>query len=74
MSAEKSDMAAGEHVAERPGLAGASPEVHVDAAVQIAHETQEGQYSPWTKSMFRLYGILIIGAPCHASNISRMVS
>ncbi|KAI8180139.1 Lactose permease [Colletotrichum sp. SAR 10_75] len=60
MSAEKSDMAAGEHVAERPGLAGPSPEVHVDAAVQIAHETQEGQYSPWTKSMFRLYGILII--------------
>uniref|UniRef100_L2GCB1 MFS monosaccharide transporter n=1 Tax=Colletotrichum fructicola (strain Nara gc5) TaxID=1213859 RepID=L2GCB1_COLFN len=52
--------AAGEHVAERPGPAGTSPEVHVDAAVQIAHESQEGQYSPWTKSMFRLYGILII--------------
>ncbi|KAK2740805.1 MFS monosaccharide transporter [Colletotrichum kahawae] len=60
MSADKSDMAAGEHIAERPGLAGTSPEVHIDAAVQIAHETQEGQYSPWTKSMFRLYGVLLI--------------
>nr|AEE69031.1 Mfs1 transporter [Colletotrichum lindemuthianum] len=60
MSAEKSDhLAAGGH-AERTGAAVDSPEVLADSAVQIAHETQEGQYSPWTKSMFRLYGVLII--------------
>lgn len=38
-----------------------SPEVHVDSAVHIAHETQDRKYSPWTPSMFRLYGVLCIG-------------
>ncbi|KAF6809825.1 MFS monosaccharide transporter [Colletotrichum sojae] len=37
-----------------------SPEVHVDAAVHIAQETQDGVYSPWTPSMFKLYGVLCI--------------
>ncbi|OHW98368.1 MFS sugar transporter [Colletotrichum incanum] len=55
MSTEKSDPAIGGHAEERRVDA---PEV--DTAVQIAHETQEGSYSPWTPSMFRLYGILFI--------------
>ncbi|GKT84111.1 MFS monosaccharide transporter [Colletotrichum tofieldiae] len=55
MSTEKSDPAIGGHAEERRVDA---PEV--DTAVQIAHETQEGSYSPWTPSMFRLYGVLFI--------------
>ncbi|GKT52111.1 uncharacterized protein ColSpa_12292 [Colletotrichum spaethianum] len=59
MSTEKSEPAVGDHAEERRVDA---PEV--DTAVQIAHDTQEGSYSPWTPSMFRLYAVLSIGTYC----------
>lgn len=30
------------------------------AAHEIAHEVEGGKYSPWTKSMFHLYGVLFV--------------
>ncbi|WYZ46620.1 hypothetical protein EsH8_IX_000845 [Colletotrichum jinshuiense] len=36
------------------------------AAHEIAHEVEGGKYSPWTKSMFHLYGVLFVAATSHA--------
>lgn len=32
----------------------------VGIAAEIAHEVNENSYSPWTKSMFQLYGVLFV--------------
>lgn len=42
--------------------------VHVDTAVQIAHDVDETKYSPWTKNMFGLYTILFIPYLCGCLN------
>ncbi|KAL2877645.1 hypothetical protein SGCOL_007175 [Colletotrichum sp. CLE4] len=38
------------------------------AAHEIAHEVDDGKYSPWTKSMFNLYGVLFVAYCCGALN------
>ncbi|KXH59637.1 hypothetical protein CSAL01_04188 [Colletotrichum salicis] len=38
------------------------------AAHEIAHEVDDGRYSPWTKSMFNLYGVLFVAYCCGALN------
>ncbi|KAF7549357.1 hypothetical protein G7Z17_g6451 [Cylindrodendrum hubeiense] len=37
-------------------------------AAAIAHEVHETKYSPWTPSMFRLYGILFVAYACGCLN------
>ncbi|GJD03630.1 lactose permease [Colletotrichum higginsianum] len=34
----------------------------------IAHEVEDGNYSPWTKSMWHLYGVLFVAYCCGALN------
>ncbi|TQN70319.1 Lactose permease [Colletotrichum shisoi] len=38
------------------------------AAHEIAHEVEDGNYSPWTKSMWHLYGVLFVAYCCGALN------
>ncbi|GKT46095.1 lactose permease [Colletotrichum spaethianum] len=38
------------------------------AAHEIANEVEGGKYSPWTKSMFHLYGVLFVAYCCGALN------
>ncbi|OLN96840.1 Lactose permease 9 [Colletotrichum chlorophyti] len=38
------------------------------AAHEIAHEVEGSKYSPWTKSMFHLYGVLFVAYCCGALN------
>lgn len=38
------------------------------AAHEIAHEVEDGKYSPWTKSMWHLYGVLFVAYCCGALN------
>ena len=57
--------------AEKPiGNDAAHFEVHDDAgtAAQIAHDTEQQHYSPWTSSMFRLYAVLWVGYLCGCLN------
>lgn len=37
-------------------------------AEQIAHEVDNTNYSPWTLSMFRLYGVLFVAYCCGCLN------
>jgi hypothetical protein len=37
-------------------------------AIQLAHDVDDTQYSPWTKGMFKLYAILLIPYLCGALN------
>ncbi|KAJ0168193.1 Lactose permease [Colletotrichum tanaceti] len=60
---EKRDLYSN-HVAED-----APPDVVASvAAHEIAHEVQDGNYSPWTKSMWHLYGVLFVAYCCGALN------
>ena len=56
--------------AENPVADNAQFEVNNDAgtAVQLAHDLEQQQYSPWTKNMFRLYGVLCIAYLCGCLN------
>lgn len=36
----------------------------VGTAVQLSHDVTEQKYSPWTKSMGRLYAVLWVGYLC----------
>lgn len=40
----------------------------VDEAVQLAHDVSGVEYSPYTLSMFRLYGCLLIAYLCGCLN------
>ncbi|EGY22161.1 hypothetical protein VD0002_g5171 [Verticillium dahliae] len=40
----------------------------VGIAAEIAHEVNENSYSPWTKSMFQLYGVLFVAYCCGCLN------
>lgn len=40
----------------------------VDEAVQLAHDVTDVQYKPFTLSMFRLYGCLLIAYLCGCLN------
>ncbi|KAL6399271.1 lactose permease [Ilyonectria robusta] len=40
----------------------------VEHAAAIAHEAHDKKYSPWTASMFRLYGILFVAYACGCLN------
>ena len=40
----------------------------VVVAAEIAHEVDNSTYSPWTASMFRLYGILFVAYCCGCLN------
>lgn len=37
-------------------------------AIQLSHEVDEVRYKPFTKSMFRLYGVLFIAYLCGCLN------
>lgn len=43
---------------------------HTDtnAAVQLSHDVDSSDYSPWTMTMFRLYGVLVIAYLCGCLN------
>ncbi|KAK2771741.1 lactose permease [Colletotrichum kahawae] len=43
-------------------------EVAAVVAHEIAHEVDDSKYSPWTKSMFTLYGVLFVAYCCGALN------
>lgn len=45
-----------------------SEAVAADAAAEIAHEVENNKYSPWTASMFKLYGVLFIAYCCGCLN------
>ncbi|KAJ4249849.1 hypothetical protein NW762_012192 [Fusarium torreyae] len=40
----------------------------VEIATEIAHEVENNNYSPWTASMFQLYGVLIVAYCCGCLN------
>ncbi|KAF4960747.1 hypothetical protein FSARC_10376 [Fusarium sarcochroum] len=40
----------------------------VEVAHEIAHEVENNDYSPWTASMFQLYGVLIVAYCCGCLN------
>ena len=42
--------------------------VTAEDAVRIAQEEQNTKYSPWTKHMFRLYGVLALAYLCGCLN------
>lgn len=46
----------------------ASEVAAVDTAAEIAHEVDNNKYSPWTASMFQLYGVLLIAYCCGCLN------
>jgi hypothetical protein len=39
-----------------------------DLATEIAHEVDTNEYSPWTASMFKLYGVLFVAYCCGCLN------
>lgn len=39
-----------------------------ETAVQLAHEADDTKYSPWTKGMFMLYGVLALPYLCGCLN------
>ncbi|KAJ4326720.1 hypothetical protein N0V84_002836 [Fusarium piperis] len=39
-----------------------------ETAAEIAHEVENGKYSPWTASMFQLYGVLFVAYCCGCLN------
>jgi hypothetical protein len=41
---------------------------HAGLAVQLAHEVDETKYKPFTLSMFRLYGVLLVAYLCGCLN------
>lgn len=61
---EPASEKAAQHVEHTLG----TPGVNVEAAVEIAEGVDLTKYSPWTWSMFRLYGCLLIGYLCATVN------
>ncbi|KAJ0328478.1 hypothetical protein COL5a_004786 [Colletotrichum fioriniae] len=60
---EKRDLASSDVMEDAPPAVVAAVAAH-----EIAHEVEDGKYSPWTKSMFNLYGVLFVAYCCGALN------
>ncbi|KAK1469774.1 hypothetical protein CMEL01_01541 [Colletotrichum melonis] len=60
---EKRDLASSNVMEDAPPTVVAAVAAH-----EIAHEVEDGKYSPWTKSMFNLYGVLFVAYCCGALN------
>ncbi|KAG7055824.1 lactose permease [Colletotrichum scovillei] len=60
---EKRDLASSDVMEDAPPTVVAAVAAH-----EIAHEVEDGKYSPWTKSMFNLYGVLFVAYCCGALN------
>ncbi|KXH30282.1 hypothetical protein CSIM01_12637 [Colletotrichum simmondsii] len=60
---EKRDLATSDVMEDAPPTVVAAVAAH-----EIAHEVEDGKYSPWTKSMFHLYGVLFVAYCCGALN------
>ncbi|OHE97123.1 hypothetical protein CORC01_07564 [Colletotrichum orchidophilum] len=60
---EKRDLASSDVMEDAPPTVVAAVAAH-----EIAHEVEGGNYSPWTKSMFHLYGVLFVAYCCGALN------
>ncbi|EXF83083.1 hypothetical protein CFIO01_06255 [Colletotrichum fioriniae PJ7] len=60
---EKRDPASSDVMEDAPPTVVAAVAAH-----EIAHEVEDGKYSPWTKSMFNLYGVLFVAYCCGALN------
>lgn len=39
-----------------------------EIAAEIAHEVENSEFSPWTASMFQLYGVLFVAYCCGCLN------
>nr|CBV37356.1 hexose transporter [Colletotrichum graminicola] len=60
---EKRDVASTDFQEDAPPAVVAAATAH-----EIAHEVDDGKYSPWTKSMFYLYAVLFVAYCCGALN------
>ncbi|KAK1983645.1 general substrate transporter [Colletotrichum cereale] len=60
---EKRDLASSDVLEDAPPAVVAAVTAH-----EIANEVEGGKYSPWTKSMFHLYGVLFVAYCCGALN------
>ncbi|OHW92706.1 lactose permease [Colletotrichum incanum] len=60
---EKRDLASSDVMENVPPTVVAAVAAH-----EIANEVEGGKYSPWTKSMFHLYGVLFVAYCCGALN------
>ncbi|GKT66859.1 lactose permease [Colletotrichum tofieldiae] len=60
---EKRDLASSDAMEDAPPTVVAAVAAH-----EIANEVEGGKYSPWTKSMFHLYGVLFVAYCCGALN------
>ncbi|KAK1996927.1 general substrate transporter [Colletotrichum falcatum] len=60
---EKRDLASTDVLEDAPPAVVAAVTAH-----EIAHEVEDGRYSPWTKSMLRLYAVLFVAYCCGALN------